>query len=140
MERIHIVVAEDNPADLAALKEVLDQVGVRYTLAAATDGEGARDLILRQGPYRNSPPPDVIFLDMHMPKLSGLEVLHQIPNSARLQVCVLTSSERERRLIEEHFAPKKISYLIKPVDKEQLLRCLGSHEQLRPLAEQLAKR
>ena len=139
MRSIHIAVAEDNPSDVVELREVLDQVGLKYTLTVALDGEAARDLILKRGPYQNSPPPDVIFLDMNMPKLSGLEVLQQIPDSAELRVCVLTSSERERRLIEEHFAPKKISYLIKPVNREQLLKCLRSYDQLRPIAEQIEK-
>ncbi|MDP9112783.1 MAG: response regulator [Acidobacteriota bacterium] len=137
MERIHIVVAEDDPIDLVALKQVLDQLGIPYSLTVAVNGEEARDLILMRGRYQNLPPPDLIFLDMNMPKLSGLEVLQQIPGSAQMCVCVLTSSERERRLVEEHFAPKKISYLIKPIDREQVLKCLKSYDQLRPIAQQL---
>jgi CheY-like chemotaxis protein len=139
VERIHIAVAEDNPSDLLCLKEVLDQLGVDYTLTIATDGEEARDFILKHGRYRSFPPADIIFLDMNMPKLTGLEVLRQIPNSAELPVCLLTSSERERQAIEEHFAPAKISYLIKPVDEKKLLKCLRSYDHLRPVVERLEK-
>jgi len=135
---IQIAVAEDNPLDVAALREVLDQVGLEYTLTVAIDGEEARDFILKKGRYRGYPPAEVIFLDMNMPKLTGMEVLRQIPNSAELPVCVLTSSERERRLIEQHFAPRKICYLTKPLDGEHLLECFRSHEQMRSVAERLA--
>ena len=137
MARIHIAVAEDNPADVSWFKTVLDELALDYRLTVAVDGEEARDFILKDGKYRNFPPADVIFLDMEMPKLTGLEVLRQIPNSADLPVCLLTSSERERLLIEQHFAPKRVSYLTKPVDGTQLIQCLRSHDHLRPVVEKL---
>jgi CheY-like chemotaxis protein len=137
---IHIAVAEDNPFDVEALRAVLDQVGLEYALTVAVDGAEARDFILKQGRYCNFSPADVIFLDMNMPKLTGLEVLHQIPGSAELPVCVLTSSERERRSIEEHFAPKKITYISKPVDEKHLLACFLCHPNLQPIATELASR
>ena len=137
---IHIAVAEDNPSDVVMLREVLDQVGLDYALTVAVDGEEARDFILKQGRYQHCPPAQVIFLDMNMPKLTGLEVLHQIPNSAELPVCVLTSSERERQSIEKHFGPKKVSYLTKPLDPAQLLQCFRSHSHLRPVVETLRRR
>ena len=74
-----------------------------------------------------------------MPKLTGLEVLRQIPDSAKLPVCLLTSSKRERQSIERHFAPKKACYLTKPIDREGLLDCFRSHEQLRRVAELLVE-
>ncbi len=139
MERVHIAVADDNPLDVATLREVLDNAGLDYELTVAADGEEARDFILKRGPYRNFAPADVIFLDMNMPKLTGLEVLREIPDSAELPVCMLTSSERERQLIDQHFAPRKICYIAKPVDEKHLLACLLSHHKLRPIAERLAK-
>ena len=83
VQPIHITVAEDNPSDVATLREVLDQVGLDYTLTVAMDGEEARDFILKSGRYRDFPPADLIFLDMNMPKLKGLEVLREVPDSAR---------------------------------------------------------
>ena len=137
VKQIQIAVAEDNPSDVMALREALDQVGLDYALTVAVDGEEAHDFILKKGRYRGYPPAEVIFLDMNMPKLTGIEVLRQIPNSAELPVCVLTSSERERQLIDEHFAPRKICYLTKPIDRKRLIECFRSHEQMRPLAERL---
>ena len=135
--RIHIAVAEDNPADVSWLKTILDELDLDYRLTVAVDGEEARDFILKDGEFRNFPPAQVIFLDMNMPKLTGLEVLRQIPDSEELPICVLTSSQRERELIEQHFAPKKVSYLTKPVDGKQLLQCFRSH--LRPVVEKLVR-
>jgi two-component system, chemotaxis family, response regulator Rcp1 len=139
MGRIHIAIAEDNPLDLFWLRSVLDQLGLDYWLTVTVDGEEARDFILKHGRYRNYPPAHLIFLDMNMPKLTGLEVLRQIPESAELPVCILTSSPSERQLIEQHFAPRRVSYLSKPVDKNQLLECFRSHEHLRPVVENLVK-
>jgi len=135
VEQIHIAVAEDNPADVSWLRTVLDELALDYLLTVAADGEEARDFIMKLGRYRDFPPADVIFLDMEMPKLTGLEVLRQIPNSEDLPVCVLTSSQRERESIEQHFAPKKVSYLTKPVDGKQVLQCFRSHDHLRPVVE-----
>ena len=137
---IQIAVAEDNPLDVVALREVLDQVGLDYALTVAMDGDEACDFILKRGRYQGCPPAEVIFLGMNMPKLTGLEVLRQIPNSSELPVCVLTSSERERPSIEKHFGSKKVSYLTKPVDPRKLLQCFRSHSHLRPVIEKLSRR
>jgi CheY-like chemotaxis protein len=139
MRTIHVAIAEDNPTDLMWMQQILEDLGLDYRLTVATDGEEARDFILKHGKYRNVPPADVIFLDMGLPKFTGLEVLRQIPDSAELPVCILTTSQRERQSIERHFFPKKVSYLSKPIDREQLLQCFRSHDYLRPLAEQFAK-
>jgi len=74
-----------------------------------------------------------------MPKLTGLEVLRQIPSSSELPVCVLTSSDRERQSIEKHFGAKKVCYLTKPVDPTQLLQCFRSHSHLRLVVEKLRR-
>ena len=137
VQPIRITVAEDNPSDVATLREVLDQLGLDYSLTVVVDGEEARDFILRSGRYHDFLPADLIFLDMNMPKLNGLDVLREVPDSAELPLCVLTSSERERQSIEQHFGRKKVSYLTKPVTPEQLLQCLRSYSHLRPVVEKL---
>jgi two-component system response regulator len=139
VERIHIAIAEDDPGDRMWLKMILDKLGINYRLTIAEDGEHARDFILKNGQYATFPPAHLIFLDMNMPKMSGLEVLRTIPDSAELPVCIVTSSQRERQSIEQHFAPRKVSYLTKPVDPEQLLGCLRRHAHLRPFVEQIVK-
>ena len=137
MDRIHIAIADDDPSDRSQVKMTLDGLGLNYTLTIAKDGEEARDFILKEGRYRGFPPAQLIFLDVNMPKLTGLDVLQGIPDSADLPVCILTSSDREKRSIEEHFAPKKVSYLTKPIDGEKLINCLRSHDHLRPVADKI---
>jgi two-component system, chemotaxis family, response regulator Rcp1 len=139
MKQLHVAIVEDNPADVFWLKAVLQDLDVIYTFTVATDGEEARDFILKHGKYHGFPPADLIFLDMNLPKFTGLEVLRQIPDSADLPVCILTSSQRERNLVEQHFFPRKVSYITKPIDREHLLECFRSHDNLRSFAEQVAK-
>lgn len=136
---IHIAVAEDDPSDLMQLEMVLDQIGLAYTLTVALDGEEARDFILKRGRYRGFPPAQLILMDMHMPKLTGLEVLRSIPDSAELPVCILTNSQRERELVERHFAPKKVCYMTKPIDSARLLECFRFHDHLRNWTERFVK-
>ena len=137
MERIHIAIADDDAADRNQVTFTLDRLGLNYALTVAKDGEEARDFILKEGRYRGFPPAQLIFLDMNMPKLTGLEVLQAIPDSADLPVCMLTSPDREKQSIEEHFAPKKVSYLSKPLDEGKLIDCLRSHAHLRSVADQI---
>ena len=137
MDQVHIAIAEDDPIDLALFRTVLDRSGVKYMLTIAKDGEEARDFILKQGHYRGLPPADVIFLDLNLPKLTGLEVLQQIAGSEDLPVCLLTDSKRGRQTIDLLFAPKTVCYLTKPIDVEHLLECFRSHEHLRPIADRL---
>jgi CheY-like chemotaxis protein len=101
VNRIHIAIAEDDPSDRMWLKTILDKLGLNYRLTIAVDGEEARDFILKHGQYSSFPPAQPTCR-----KLSGLEVLHGIPDSAELPVSILTSSQRERKLVEQHFAPK----------------------------------
>jgi CheY-like chemotaxis protein len=83
LDRIHIAVAEDDPMDLMWLKTHLDHLGLDYELNVALDGEEARDFILKDGKYRNSPPAHVIFPDMNMPKLTGLDSAPPDPGFGR---------------------------------------------------------
>ena len=137
MAPLHIAIAEDDPIDLALFRTALDRLGLKYMLTIAKDGEEARDFILKQGRYRGLPSADVIFLDLNLPKLTGLEVLREIPGSQELPVCLLTDSKRGRQTIDLHFAPKTVCYLTKPIDTDRLLECFRFHEHLRPIAERL---
>jgi len=137
--RLHIAAADDNPVDLLQLKNVLDDFGLDYRLTIAEDGKEARDFILKDGRYRDFPPAHLILLDMNMPKLTGLEVLQTVPDSKDLPVCIVTSSEREKQLVEKHFSPKKVGYFTKPLDGEKLIECFRCYDHLRPIADQIKK-
>jgi len=136
MRPIEISVIEDSPADLQWLKTILSEVGLKHRLTVAQDGEEAVECLLRQGHYAGNPFADLIFLDMHLPKLDGLEVLRKVPDSALLPVCVLTSSDQERQLTTNHFG-RQITYLIKPLSAEKLICCLRSQGALWSVADTL---
>ena len=114
---------EDNPADLLWLESVLEEIGLQYACSLASDGAQALDFLLKRGPCLNVPTPDLIFLDMHLPKLDGIDILRLVPNARELPICVLTSSEHERKVFNQEFGIKEGNYLIKPVSAKAVRGC-----------------
>ena len=139
MRRVKLFVAEDSDVDLDWLKVVLDQMGVVYDLSAVQDGEQAVDFLLKRGQYSKAPDPDLIVLDLNLPKLKGIEVLQSVPHPEKLPVCIITGSELEREVLRKKFGIRRIAYLIKPVDRERILNTFRAYDHLRPLAEELAQ-
>jgi DNA-binding response OmpR family regulator len=137
MRALEIAVIEDNRADVVWLEFLLDEAGLEHHCTLAEDGEQAVDCLPRQGRYATAPVPDLILLDMHLPKFGALEILDRVPNSASLPVCMLTSSDVEKKSMVRHFG-KPICYLIKPLSNEKLLACLRSHSSLAKFAERFA--
>jgi CheY-like chemotaxis protein len=136
MTPLHILVAEDNPADVTWLKITLDQMGLDYRLTLAQDGEQARDYLLGRKPVAK---PDLVMLDVNLPRLTGIEVLQSLPPTEKLPVCFVTGSQIERRFVLNHFERAVVTYITKPVDREKILDCLRSYDDLRPLAERLER-
>lgn len=93
---------------------------------------------MKRGEYSEAPVPDLIFLDVHMPMLTGLEVLREVPSARKLPICVLTGSNAERELFRKEFGIGSSNYLTKPLTRESLLACLRGHRHLQALAEDLA--
>lgn len=120
--KLEILVVEDNPFDVECLEMALKDMGANYHLTIAEDGPQAVDRMTGRGP-NPSPRPDLIFLDMHLPKFGGLEVLRQVPNSANLPICVLTSSQSELQAVKTHFR-RPVSYLLKPLSAAKLIDCV----------------
>lgn len=139
MESMHILLAEDNPADVVWLKEVLDEMGLDYRLTLAQDGEQALEYLRGQGPQETLQP-DLIMLDINLPKLNGIEVLQAVPAATKLPVCFVTGSRVERNFVLNHFAPAVVTYMTKPVDGGKMLSCLKAYKRLRPAAEKIEKR
>ena len=138
MQPIEILAIEDSSTDLFGLKIVLNEIGITHRLSVAVNGQQAVDFLLKRGEYSAAPTPDLIFLDVHMPMLTGLEVLRQVPNAHKLPVCVLTGSNAERELFRKEFGIGSSNYLTKPLNRESLLACLRGHRHLQALAEALA--
>ena len=138
MRRIEVLAVEDSSPDLFRLKTVLSETGVEHHLSVVDDGKRALSYLLKKDEYAEAPTPDLILLDVHLPRLTGFEVLREVPNVDKLPICVLTSSTAERDLFAEEFGIHGVRYLIKPVTRESLLKCFRCYDHLRPIAEELA--
>lgn len=131
MEMIDILLVEDNPGDVRLTKEAFKEGMLRNNLHVVMDGEAALDFLRGRGAYRNVPRPDLVLLDLNLPKMNGREVLTEIkndPNLKRIPVVVLTTSQDEQDVIEsyKHFAS---SYIVKPVSMEKFINVVASFKQ-----------
>lgn len=114
---VEILLVEDNPADVRMMQEALFLAEIPHHLAVVTDGEEALRYLNRQKQYANATRPDVVLLDIKLPKISGHEVLYSIrknPALHTLPVMMLTSSaalqdrNTSERLQATHYATKPI--------------------------------
>jgi CheY-like chemotaxis protein len=137
MRSIHILVAEDNPADVLQMRTILDQMGLTYTHTVTEDGEKTRDYLLKQAAYVSAQQPDLILLDINLPRYTGLEVLQQVPDSDKLPVCIVTGTEEERRIFQDQFGSTVRVYIVKPLTPEKILLCLLCYEHLQAIVEEL---
>jgi CheY-like chemotaxis protein len=125
-----VLLVEDNPEDVELTRRSLERARVVNTLAVARDGAEALDFLLATGPFAyraDAPLPKVIFLDLKLPKLSGLEVIARIraePAIRHIPVVVLTSSA-ETPDIARAYALGANSYLVKPVEFEKFVEAVG---------------
>ncbi|MDF2437149.1 MAG: transcriptional regulator [Bacteroidota bacterium] len=127
---INILLVEDNLGDIRLTKEVLKEGKIRNNLSVAMDGEEAISFLKRKGEYKDAFTPDIILLDLNLPKKDGREVLAQIkgdPNLKLIPVIVLTTSNAENdiRNMYEHHAN---CYITKPVDFNQFINVIRSIE------------
>lgn len=98
MRAIKILLVEDNPGDVDLTREALENSKMRNTLDVVGDGEAAMAYLRREAPYEEAMTPDLIVLDLNLPKKDGREVLAEIKQDAllrRIPVVVLTSSQAE---------------------------------------------
>ncbi|MDB5969008.1 MAG: response regulator [Hydrocarboniphaga sp.] len=116
-----ILLVEDNPADVRLACEVLEEAGVSGSLLIARDGEQALKMACSQDEYAGSPTPDLILLDLNLPRKSGLEVLTQLkqsPELRRIPVLILTTSRAESD-VNACYDSHANAFLTKPVDMSQ---------------------
>lgn len=120
-EPVDILIVEDNPSDLKLMMKALQRNNLGNKIIALKDGEEALDFLFSKGQYegRNqSSRPKVIFLDLKLPKIDGLEVLQAIKSNDLtkvIPVTVVTSSKEERDVIESYNLGVN-SYIVKPVE------------------------
>ncbi len=127
---IEILLVEDSPADVRLTKEVLGKASIRNTLHVVGDGVDAMAFLRREGVYAAVPAPDLILLDLNLPKKHGREVLSEIkqdPVLKRIPVVVLTTSMAERDILEAYGLHAN-SYITKPIDLDQFIQIVKSIE------------
>jgi CheY-like chemotaxis protein len=118
---MEILLVEDDLEDAGLTIEALRRGQVPCRVSLVRDGEEAMEFLHRVGKYRRVPRPDLILLDLHLPKKGGREVLAEVrndPHLARVPVVVLTSSPGHREVLEAEGLHVE-SYLTKPVDLPQ---------------------
>lgn len=121
---IEILMVEDNPGDARLAVEALRESKVSNRLNVVEDGVEALDYLHRRGEYANRSRPDVVFLDLNLPRKSGHEVLAEIKEDASLRqipVVILSSSEAEKDIFKSYDLHANC-FVTKPVDLEQFLK------------------
>jgi two-component system, chemotaxis family, response regulator Rcp1 len=127
---IEILLVEDNPGDVRLTIEGLRESKVRNNLHLAPDGVAALEFLRRDGTYADAPRPDLILLDLNLPKKDGREVLAEIkadPALRTIPVVVLTTSSAEKDVLRT-YELQAASYITKPVDLEQFITVVKSIE------------
>lgn len=127
---IEILLVEDNPGDVRLTIEALKEAKMRNNLSVVGDGVQALAFLRRQGEYAAAPRPDLILLDLNLPKMDGREVLATIKEDAdlrRIPVVVLTTSKAEEDILRSYDLHANC-YITKPVDPEQFIAVVQSIE------------
>lgn len=115
---LDILLVEDSPGDVRLTREALSSTRVENTLHAVGDGEAAIAFLRREAGYGEAPRPDLILLDLNLPRKSGHEVLTEIKAEDTLKsipVIILTTSDQQGD-IDESYANHANSYITKPMD------------------------
>jgi CheY-like chemotaxis protein len=127
---IDVLLVEDNPADVRLTREALKEAKVLNALHIVEDGMAALDFLRKQGQYASSPVPDLILLDLNLPKKDGREVLAEIKkdeNLKQIPVVVLTTSRAEEDVVRSYNLHAN-AYVTKPVDLKQFLEVIRAIE------------
>jgi CheY-like chemotaxis protein len=127
---IEILLVEDNPGDLRLTKEALADAKVRNRLSSVIDGVEALKFLRQEAPYQNAERPDLILLDLNLPRKDGREVLLEIKNDPKLKripVVVVTSSAEEQDIVRSYNLHANC-YVTKPIDLQQFVTVVRAIE------------
>jgi CheY-like chemotaxis protein len=120
---VEILLVEDNPADVRLTLEALKGAKTQTNIRVADDGVMALSMLLKEGPYGAQPHPDLILLDLNLPKKDGREVLYEIKTSETLRhipIVVLTTSRAEEDVMRAYMLGVNC-YVTKPPDLDRFL-------------------
>jgi len=127
---IKILLVEDNPGDADLAREALEESKIKNDLYVVDDGEKAMQFLYRQGEYTSVPRPDLVLLDLNLPKKDGREVLKEIksdPGLRRIPVVILTISKAEEDVLKSYDLHANC-YITKPIDLSQFMKVVRSIE------------
>jgi CheY-like chemotaxis protein len=125
---VEIFLVEDNKGDVGLIEEVFEEAKIRNNLHVAEDGEEAILFLHGKGKFSGSPRPDIIILDLNLPKKDGREVLREIKGDNVLKnipVIVLTTSTAEKDILEAYGLHAN-AYITKPIDFDQFINVVES--------------
>ncbi|MER7999978.1 response regulator [Streptomyces sp. NPDC095613] len=120
---IEVLLVEDDAGDELMTREAFEDNKIRNTLHVVRDGEEALDFLYRRGAHPEAPRPDLVLLDLNLPKYDGRQVLEQIktdPELAAIPVVVLTTSSAEEDILRSYRLHAN-AYVTKPVDLDQFI-------------------
>jgi chemotaxis family two-component system response regulator Rcp1 len=126
--QVNILLVEDNEGDIVLTIHAFKNAGVdnEITIGKTRDGYEALQYLRKDGIYNNATTPDLVLLDINLPKIDGMEVLTEIKNDERFKmipVVMLTTSESEKDMAEAYRHHASL-YIIKPLDKEKIISIL----------------
>jgi CheY-like chemotaxis protein len=130
LKLVEILLIEDNPGDARLTQEALKDGKVRNILHIVYDGEEATDFLFKRNQYKNASRPDLIILDLNLPKKNGQEVLAEIKADESLRsipVIILTISKQEQDIIRSYNLHANC-FIIKPIDLNQFFEVIKSIE------------
>ena len=128
--QVEILLAEDNEDDIIIIQEVFADMELTAIISTVRDGEEALAYLRREGKYKMARVPNVVLLDINMPKKNGFEVLEEMKKEPRLQslpIIMLTMSQREEDVIRS-YTNGACSYIQKPVCLDQFRERLKQFE------------
>jgi len=127
---IEILMAEDSPGDVRLTQKALEHSKLRNNLNVVPDGVEAMKYLRKEGDYSEAERPDIVFLDLNMPRMDGRQVLAEIKadNSLKdIPVVILTTSDSEED-IERSYKMQANCYITKPVGMDQFIKVVTSIE------------
>lgn len=123
---IDVLLIEDDPGDVLITREAFEHNKIENNLHVASDGEEGLDYLYRRGSHQNAPRPDLVLLDLNLPKYDGRQLLDTIksdPDLCHIPVVVLTTSAAEEDILHSYKLHAN-AYVTKPVDLDQFMKAV----------------
>ena len=120
---VDVLLVEDDPGDVVLIKEAFEYNKVHNALHVVSDGVQALDFLYRRGGHENAPRPDLVLLDLNLPRKDGREVLEEVkadPDLRTIPIVVLTTSEAEEDIVRSYDLHAN-AYVTKPVDFDRFI-------------------